>query len=228
MRWRNRNMTRTVEEYLELGYPVELRRNPDGSYFAEHPDLPGCMTEADTPNDAVASLAEAAKDWIQDRLARGLNVPEPVPEESYSGKFVVRLPSSLHGLLARRASREDTSLNQLVVSLLSSCVGLETLQEPIRASLDGLRREMQVLISSSRFVPPTDYWRSWGMPLAGMAGQYRCVLGVFGNENASNQLPVSLFDEAVREDVFSSANTWTLCLPSEEKRTRGVAYARSK
>lgn len=37
-----------------------------------------------------------------------------------SGKFMLRLPRSLHGLLADEAEREGVSLNQLVLSKLSA------------------------------------------------------------------------------------------------------------
>ena len=41
-----------------------------------------------------------------------------------SGKFLVRLPRSLHAVLAREAAEEGVSLNQLVVSRLSAASSL--------------------------------------------------------------------------------------------------------
>lgn len=40
-----------------------------------------------------------------------------------SGKFIVRVPSDLHELLAAEAERQGVSLNTLVVALLAGGVG---------------------------------------------------------------------------------------------------------
>ena len=50
------------------------------------------------------------------------NLPEPdvrSSREEYSGKFVVRIPKSLHAALAAEAEVEGVSLNQLVVAKLA-------------------------------------------------------------------------------------------------------------
>ena len=50
------------------------------------------------------------------------NLPEPdvrSSREEYSGKFVVRIPKSLHAALATEAEVEGVSLNQLVVAKLA-------------------------------------------------------------------------------------------------------------
>jgi predicted HicB family RNase H-like nuclease len=50
------------------------------------------------------------------------NLPEPdvrSSREEYSGKFVVRIPKSLHAALAAEAETEGVSLNQLVIVKLA-------------------------------------------------------------------------------------------------------------
>jgi len=42
---------------------------------------------------------------------------------SYSGRLLLRMPRTLHAELAQAAEREGTSLNQLIVGLLSRSVG---------------------------------------------------------------------------------------------------------
>jgi RNA polymerase sigma-B factor len=44
---------------------------------------------------------------------------------TYSGRFLVRMPSELHEQLARAAEREDLSLNRFVTEALATSVGLE-------------------------------------------------------------------------------------------------------
>ena len=54
----------------------------------------------------------------------GLPIPEPTSTK-YSGEIRVRMPPSLHQLLAQRASNEGVSLNQYMVAGLARAVGLD-------------------------------------------------------------------------------------------------------
>jgi antitoxin HicB len=104
---------------MGLPYTLELRRNDDGTWFACVRELPGCMTEGDTQAEALEMLQDAMKAWLEVAVERGLRIPEPKPDPAYSGRFVVRVPKSLHRTLAERARIEGTSLNQLVVAALA-------------------------------------------------------------------------------------------------------------
>ena len=59
------------------------------------------------------------------RVERGLAIPDAEPEQDYSGKFIVRLPKTLHRELAKQAEREGVSLNALVSAYLAREAGLE-------------------------------------------------------------------------------------------------------
>ena len=66
---------------------------------------------------AFARMEESRK---IDELIDSLPEPNIRPSrEEYSGKFVVRVPKSLHAALAAEAEAEGVSLNQLVVTKLS-------------------------------------------------------------------------------------------------------------
>ena len=72
-----------------------------------------------TKADRVA-FARTAESRTIDELVDSL--PEPdvrSSREEYSGKFVVRIPKSLHAALAAEAEGEGVSLNQLVVAKLA-------------------------------------------------------------------------------------------------------------
>lgn len=117
---------RTLEYYMCLPYKVEIIPEPDREGFTAYiPDLPGCMTSAENYEDAANQIEEAKELWLETALAECDYIPEPVPYEvdEPSGKFLVRMPRSLHGQLAMRAEKEDVSINQLVVSILSSGMG---------------------------------------------------------------------------------------------------------
>lgn len=108
-----------LKYYLNLTYTTRIKRNSDGSYFAEIEELPGCMTEADTKGGVLKMLEDAKKAWLETAIDRGIDIPEPTQDE-YSGKFNVRVPKFLHRRLAYRAKTEGVSLNTLITTTLAS------------------------------------------------------------------------------------------------------------
>jgi antitoxin HicB len=115
--------TKTLSDYLSLPYTIELVREDDTTWFASVVELPGCMTEGDSAGDAVAMIQDAMAGWIELALADGREIPEPRSADEYSGKFVVRVPKSLHRDLVAAAQREEVSLNQLIATELARAVG---------------------------------------------------------------------------------------------------------
>lgn len=106
--------------YMGLPYNIIIRKDPYGGYFAKIEELEGCMTQGETYEEALKNIREAMELWLENALEDGDIIPEPVAdEEDFSGKFVLRLPKTLHRKLARNASKENVSLNQYVVFLLS-------------------------------------------------------------------------------------------------------------
>ena len=110
---------KNLKYYLNLTYTARIKRNSDGSYFAEIEELPGCMTEADTEDDVLKMLEDAKEAWLATALERDINIPEPA-EDEFSGKFNVRVPKFLHRKLAYRAKSEGVSLNTLITTTLAS------------------------------------------------------------------------------------------------------------
>ena len=114
----------TAAEYLKRPYGRLLVPDEDeGGYRAEIIEFPGCFAEGETAAEAVAHLEDAAFSWLESSLAKGHTIPEPMEETDYSGKFVVRLPKSLHRYAAFAANREGVSLNQFAVSSIAERVG---------------------------------------------------------------------------------------------------------
>ncbi len=118
-------MEKTVEYYLGLPYTLELQNDPEAGWFAHVKELPGCMSQADTAEEALASLKEVMPLWFETAIEDGATIPEPRPEEDYSGKFVVRVPRSLHRELVEAAEADGVSLNQYINVALGKEVGRE-------------------------------------------------------------------------------------------------------
>lgn len=116
-------MNKTLEYYLGQPYTIELRNTPGEGWFARVRELPGCMSQGETSEDAMANIQEAMHLWLEVSLDQGEAIPEPRPEEEYSGKFVVRVPRSLHRDLTETAEQEGVSLNQYINTALAQSVG---------------------------------------------------------------------------------------------------------
>ncbi|CAK7023729.1 type II toxin-antitoxin system HicB family antitoxin [uncultured Phascolarctobacterium sp.] len=118
--------TKNLNYYLSLAYQLQLTKiqveDGDG-YLAEIPLLKGCMSDGETPDEAVKNLEEAKKEWLTYMLENGLEIPEPALEDDFSGKFTVRIPKSLHKVIAEQSKKEGLSLNQYVSNSLAYIAG---------------------------------------------------------------------------------------------------------
>jgi antitoxin HicB len=117
------NREKTLDYYLSLSYPYELVRDEDGTFVAAHPDLIGCLAQGETADEAIEALDLARRAWLEVRFEDGLPIAEPLEEDDFSGKILLRIPPSLHAALARLAQQQDASLNQLINNLLSEAIG---------------------------------------------------------------------------------------------------------
>ncbi len=118
--------SRTIEAYIALPYTIEVHKDDsdgDTAYVARVVELPGCMTQADTFEEVEEMVQDAMRAWIESAIEDGVSIPEPRKAEDYSGKFVVRVPRSLHRQLAIAAERDGVSLNAYVSTTLAQAVG---------------------------------------------------------------------------------------------------------
>ena len=49
----------------------------DNCYIAEVPELPGCMADGETLQEAAKSAAESIELWISVQKERGYEIPKP-------------------------------------------------------------------------------------------------------------------------------------------------------
>jgi len=112
-----------AEELFQQPWSREVLVDEDGAYVARVPELPGCFADGDSLQEALENLDVVLREWLTISLERGNPVPTPRRiADSFSGRFSVRVPRSLHEALSRRAEDEDCSLNQLVTFLLAEAV----------------------------------------------------------------------------------------------------------
>lgn len=129
-----------LEYYLSLCYPVTVHPDPESGFVAEIEKLPGCMTQAETLDEVFKAIEDARQLWIKTAYNEGQDIPLPRDMEKYQGKFLVRIPKSLHRALTRAAKHEGVSLNQYVTSLLTSGVHGDAIAVQINAILTKMGR----------------------------------------------------------------------------------------
>ena len=114
---------RTLEYYLSLPYRIEIIPDvEEGGYTARYPDLPGCITCADTLEILMRNAEDAKKNWLEVALEDGVDIAEPsaaTDVSDYSGQFKLRMPRSLHRSLSVHAKQEGISMNQYCLYLLT-------------------------------------------------------------------------------------------------------------
>lgn len=65
-----------------LEYPVivsPLTEDDGGGFLATVPDLPGCMSDGETPAEAIENVQDAIEEWLD--LARKMGREIPVPSK---------------------------------------------------------------------------------------------------------------------------------------------------
>ncbi len=129
------NTPASSQSTLDPRYIRRLMPDPSGGYTATIHELPGCIAEGDTAEEALAQLDSVANSWIESAKASGYPVTPPIDYEGASGKVALRISRRLHQLAAERADLEGISLNQFIGNALANYLGQQ----------DGLRRMAQQL-----------------------------------------------------------------------------------
>ena len=116
-------MKKTIEYYMNLPYRLEIVPDTEeGGYGARYPELPGCITCAETLESVIKNAEDAKRAWIVAALEEGNEIPEPIQDgddSHYYGNFKLRMPKSLHKSLALHAKSEGISMNQYCIYLLT-------------------------------------------------------------------------------------------------------------
>ena len=107
-----------------IKYPASVCwSEQDGGFIAIAPDLPGSSAFGETEADALRELRLVIELGIESHKAVGNPIPQPTDltkPQDYSGRLLLRMPKTLHQLLADEAKREDVSLNQYILYRLAS------------------------------------------------------------------------------------------------------------
>lgn len=105
-------------------YPFTVRRlskEDGGGYLVEYPDIPGCMSDGETVEEAIANAREALRDSIEVLREIGRKIPKP--SAAQPAQWRQRLPRTLYRKLTAQAESEGVSINSLVTAIIAEAVG---------------------------------------------------------------------------------------------------------
>jgi antitoxin HicB len=108
------------------GYPCAVRHltaDEGGGYLISFPDLPGCMSDGNTMAEAKKNAADAVASYLASCRKHNDPIPEPGSGGPASGKFLARLPKSMHAALIERSRHEGVSMNQFLTALVAEGLG---------------------------------------------------------------------------------------------------------
>lgn len=100
-----------------------LSKEDGGGYLIEFPDLPACLSDGETIEETIEHGSDAVKCWLSATKEMGRVIPQPGDFEKQSGKWVQRVPKSIHLRLVKKAEAEGVSLNTLVISIIAEALG---------------------------------------------------------------------------------------------------------
>lgn len=92
----------------------------DKEYVGLCAELPSLSVLDKTQGKALSGITKLVGSVVQDMRNNGEDIPEPLSEKHYSGKFMVRTTPERHRLIAMQARELGVSLNRLVNDRLAT------------------------------------------------------------------------------------------------------------
>lgn len=106
-------------------YPFEIRplsKEEGGGYMISFTDFSECISDGETIAEAIENGMDALQETIAALESLELPVPEPDSGGTHSGKFIQRVPKSIHSRLVMRVSRALQTLGRRVFALKMICL----------------------------------------------------------------------------------------------------------
>ncbi len=91
----------------------------DKEYIALCIEFPSLSWLDKTPETALKGIRETVSDVIEDIKKSREEIPVPIANKHFSGKFMVRVPPEVHRHLALEAAEAGVSLNRIASTKLT-------------------------------------------------------------------------------------------------------------
>ena len=98
-----------------LKYPARIERAEEGGYVVDFIDLPGCVTEGETMEEALDMAKEALTGWLKSAYGRGLKIPDASAIKKKNIYYISPEPEIAIPILIRKL-RMEKGLSQKQVA----------------------------------------------------------------------------------------------------------------
>lgn len=111
------------EKDLIPHYTKRLIPCAEGGYTVSAIELPGCLAEGESADEAIANFNKAAESWMEAALITGYPIKPPIDFDDFSGKIPLKIPRILHKQVAELADLEGCHINTLLTAAIALYVG---------------------------------------------------------------------------------------------------------
>lgn len=102
-----------------LDYPFTmhpLAEDEGGGYLIEFPDLPGCMSDGATPEEAIHNGADAVRCWIE--AMREAGRPISPPSRAPVGRRTINVDDHIYRMLVEEGERQGLNAESIANTAL--------------------------------------------------------------------------------------------------------------
>ena len=112
-------MKKDLNYYLNLHWTFRFEwSDEDNSYVASVAELPGCMSDGETVEEAAHMIKDALKSHLSVMLEHGDKITEPPKREDFKGRILLRTSPERHYKLVKKAASQGKSLNTLLDDMI--------------------------------------------------------------------------------------------------------------
>lgn len=104
-----------------FSYPFQIQpltKEEGGGYLISFPDFNECISDGETPEEAIRNGFDALQETIYALKDMGLAIPQPFSTEKKSDSFVQNLPKHLYKRLEVLAKKKKVSVKRLINLML--------------------------------------------------------------------------------------------------------------
>ncbi len=101
---------------LEYPFAMSPLSEDEGGYLIEFPDLPGCMSDGATPEEALHNGADAVRCWIE--AMREAGRPIPAPSKAAVSKRIISVSDVVYQIIAEEAQQQGLDIETIAGAAL--------------------------------------------------------------------------------------------------------------
>ena len=122
-----RTKNRDIDNYQFTVRP--LSKAEGSGYLVEYTEIPGCMSDGESIEEAIANGREALLDYLAVLKESGVKPPKP---DLAPAQWRQRLPRTLYSKLTKQAESEGVSINSFVTAIIAEAIGAKQGANPKR------------------------------------------------------------------------------------------------